>query len=300
MSADLLSVAPTELPAVPRGRRWNRALALGGGLWLGVTVIAAVLAMSFLVEPITGHDPNELLAAPLQPPSGSFWFGTDTFGRDVFVRAFVAARTDYVIAVLGVGVSLVAGTALGVLAASARRPMWDRLLMRTTDALIAIPFPLLVLVIVLSIGSQRAGLGLPAGALPLLIAIWSLGWSVYARLARTATRTLMGQEFVTAAHLMGFSRRRLVLQHLVPNVLPTTSTFAISDVIIVIGLTGGLAFLGAGVVQPTPEWGSMIFEGRNVLASAWWLTLFPVLLVILTGVAVSMIANGFLNRTERS
>lgn len=300
MAADLLPSVTTGLPAGPRGRRWSRALALGGRPWLGFTILAAVVVMSFVAEPMTGHPPNALLAAPLQPPSGRFWFGTDTFGRDVFVRTFVAARTDYLIAALGVGFSLVLGTALGVLAASARHPVWDRLLMRATDALIAIPFPLLVLVVVLSVGSQAAGLGLPPGALPLLVAIWSLGWSIYARLARTATRTLMSQEFITAAHLMGFSRRRLVVRHLIPNVLPTTSTYAISDAIIVIGLTGGLAFLGAGVVQPTPEWGSMMYEGRDVLASAWWLTLFPVLLVILTGVALSMIANGLLDRTEGS
>src|SRR4051812_22071374 len=193
MSADLLSVATTELPSTPQGRRWTRGVRLGGGPTVGLAILVAVLGMAFLAEPLTGYDPKALLSAPLQPPSAEHWFGTDTFGRDVFVRAFVSARTDYLIAALGVGGSLILGTTLGVLAASARRPIWDRLLMRTTDAMIAIPFPLMVLVIVLSVGSQRAGLGLPAGALPLLIAIWSLAWSVYARLARAATKTLMGQ-----------------------------------------------------------------------------------------------------------
>src|SRR4051812_7121272 len=116
MSADLLSVATTDLTAAPQGRRWSRALGFGGAPWLGLALIAGVLLMAFLVEPITGHDPDALLSAPLQPPSGEFWFGTDTFGRDVFVRAFAAAKTDYLIAALGVGVSLIVGTTLGVMA----------------------------------------------------------------------------------------------------------------------------------------------------------------------------------------
>src|SRR3954463_9427287 len=126
MSADLLSVATTDLPSAPQGRRWTRAASLGGGPAVGLAIIAGILVMAFAAEPLTGYDPKALLSAPLQPPTGEHWFGTDTFGRDVFVRAFVSARTDYLIAVLGVGGSLILGTTLGVMAASARRPVWDR------------------------------------------------------------------------------------------------------------------------------------------------------------------------------
>jgi peptide/nickel transport system permease protein len=285
------------VPARQRSAR-RRTLPIGGAPLLGLGLLAAIVVMSFLAPILAGKGPDVLVTAPLQPPSAHDWFGTDGLGRDVFVRSFVAARTDYLIAAIGVGLSLLIGTTLGILAASSKRQFWDRLLMRTTDAMISIPFPLLVLVIVLSVGQQQQIIGLPLGAPPMLAAILLVGWAVYARLARTATRTLMSQEFIAAARLMGSSRLRIVCRHLLPNVISTTGTYAISDSILVIGLIGGLAFLGAGIVAPTPEWGAMIYGARSVLASAWWISAFPILLVVLTGIAISLIANGLFDRQE--
>jgi len=263
---------------------------------VGIAIVAAIALLSVFAPAIAGDGPDRLIGAPLQAPSGEHWFGTDALGRDVFVRTFVAARVDYLVAIFGTLFSLIVGTTLGTLVAMARRPVWGKLLMRVTDGLIAVPFNLLILVIVLGFGTERDVLGLPKGLPGVLVAVIVVGWSIYARLARAEAMTLRQREFVGAARLMGFSKRRIVGRHILPTVILTTGTYAVADTVMVIGLLAGLPFLGAGVLPPTPEWGTMMFEGRGVLESAWWVVVFPAAALVATAIAISLIADGLLDR----
>lgn len=266
------------------------------GIAVGLTILAAMVAMSLLAPAIFGTSPDALVGRPLAAPSGAHPFGTDSLGRDVAVRTFVAARIDYLVAAVGVTFSLVVGSSLGVLVGMARRPIWSGLVMRVTDALIAVPFALLIVLIVVAVGTDRQVLGLPRGAAPVLVAIFLAGWAVYARLARAQTLSLRRRDFVTAARLMGYPRRRIVFRHVLPAVLTTNATYAVSDAILVVGFVASLPFLGAGIVPPTPEWGSMMYEGRATLESAWWVVVFPGAALMLTAFAVALLADGLIDR----
>jgi peptide/nickel transport system permease protein len=265
-------------------------------MYLGIGILATIALLSVLAPAIVGVQPDALVAAPLSPPSADHPFGTDSFGRDVFVRTFVAARVDYAVAAAGATVSMLVGGTIGILAGMARRPIWGRLLGRVTDALIAVPFALFILLIVVAVGPGRDVLGLPKGLPAVLIAVFLIGWSIYARLARAETSSLRQRDFVTAARLMGFSRRRIVALHIMPSVMLTLGTYAVTQAVAIVGALAALPFLGAGVLPPTPEWGSMMHEGRGLLQSAWWVVVFPGAALVLTAIALSLVADALLDR----
>lgn len=276
--------------------------ARSAGSWAlpaGVGILGVIIVASIGVGLVDTNNAYSLSGTVLGGPSGGHPFGTDEYGRDVLVRVMQGVRLDYLIAVIGVTFSVVVGTSLGVLAGSAQRRIWGSLLMRVTDAVIAIPFILLVLLIVLTIGPTWSPLGVPAGVGPLMIAIWLTGWPIYARLSRTQVMTLMNEDFVAAARLMGYSRWRIMIKHLLPNVFPQVLTYAMTDCILVVALTGGLVFLGAGVRPPTPELGSIMNEGASVITTSWWLTFFPAMMILLTAVGVALAVNGLLSRQDR-
>ncbi|MEF2978552.1 ABC transporter permease [Subtercola sp. YIM 133946] len=271
----------------------------GWELPAGITILVVLVLTSVFVPVISPYDPNALSASILQGPSAAHLFGTDQYGRDLLVRVALSIRLDYSIAIVGVGFSLVVGTTLGVLAGSARRSIWGTLLMRATDAIISIPFILLVLLIVLSIGPTWSPLGIPQGVPALMIAIFLTGWPIFARISRTQATSVMSEDFILSAQLMGYSKRRIVFKHVVPNVSSQVLTYAMTDCIMIIALTGGLAFLGAGVLPPTPELGSIMNEGKSIITTAPWVTFFPACAILLSAIAVSLSVNGILNRQNQ-
>lgn len=266
----------------------------------GVGLLVAMIVMSFLAPMIAGHGSDEITGDVLAPPTADHPFGTDALGRDIFVRTFTAVQVDYLIAIVGVLFSLLVGSVLGILVGMARRPLWGTLLMRLSDALIAVPFALVILLIVVSVGPDRELLGLPRGVAPVLIAIFVVGWAIYMRLARAETLSLRRRDYIVAARLMGYSRSRIVLRHVLPTVLRTNGAYAVSDAILIIGFVASLPFLGAGVAPPTPEWGSMIYDGRGTLSAAWWVVVFPGAALIVTAVAVALLADGLMREESRT
>jgi len=268
------------------------------GLLIGVGTLAAMLALAFLLPVVTGYGTNEFAGAPYQAPSLSHPFGTDQFGRDVMVRTFAAAKVDYMIAFLAVGVSLLIGTTIGVVIGVVHGGVVDWLLSRLVDAVIAFPLVILVLALVVAVGPEKSAPGLPAGTPALLIALFVFGWAFYARLAHAQALSLREREFVVAARMMGYSRTRIVMRHMLPNVLATATAYAVGDAVFIIGATASLAFLGAGVQPPTPEWGQIMFEARGVLETAWWTSVFPGLALVVTGLALALIADGLIQRLE--
>lgn len=264
------------------------------GLNVGLVILGLVILLSIFVPVFDHYGPDDLSAAPFLAPSLAHPFGTDDFGRDVFVRVWAGGRLDLAIAVIVVGCSLLFGTFIGVASGASRRRWVDGVAMRFVDAIVAFPFIILILALLVIIGQSRAVWILPPGAPAVIIAVSIVGWTVYARLARAQTLALTERDFVTAARMLGYPQSRIVRRHLLPIVFRTTSSYAVVDLIIVIITTASLAFLGAGVQAPTPEWGSIMFEGRAFLATSWWITVMPGVILALTGLAVSLIADALL------
>ncbi len=268
-------------------------------LRVGIGLILAI-ALACLVIPLLDHaDPDALVAPPLQPPSAEHPFGTDTVGRDVFIRVFTAGRLDIALAALGVIVPFLVGTVVGTMVGATRRRGVDTVVMRLTDGVIAFPFVILILVIVLVVGPSAQIWPLPAGSVSILVAVWLVDWTFYARLARSRTHVLRGEDFVTAGRLLGFSSFRIVTRHLLPSVWPTTATYAVPDALFMVSLIAALPFLGAGIQPPTPEWGSIMYEGRGVLGQAWWISMTTVGVVLVLGTGVMMVVDSLVSNRRR-
>lgn len=286
------AIVPSPVTSTRRARR-RHGRGTAGAVLLAVVVLACVVGP--LLSP---YSAQEFVAAPLLGPSPSHPFGTDALGRDVLVRTLLGGRVDLVVALLGVLVPLLTGTLIGVLSGLAAGSWVDTALMRLVDAVLAFPFNILILALVVALG-PNASLGpLPAGVPALLAGLFLTSWSVYARIARGQTLALRDREFLVAARLLGYRRTRIVCRHVLPNVLATTGTYAISDVVIVVSVTASLPFLGAGVQPPAPEWGSLMFDGRDVLSQAPWVCLGPGLMLMLTGIAVRLIGQSAIARLE--
>ncbi|MBU8808297.1 ABC transporter permease [Mycolicibacterium goodii] len=274
--------APKRTTLSPR----NRTFAAGAVL-LGTIVALCVLAPLVLTTSTT-----DFVGVPLSAPSPTHPFGTDAFGRDVFSRTLVGGRLDLGVAFIGVVVPLLVGTVIGIASGLVAGSLLDRVVMRTVDAILAFPFNILILALAVVLGQSTTFWFLPAGVPGILVALFLTSWSVYARIARGETLALRERDFLVAARVSGLSWWTIVRRHIFPNVLPATLTYALSDAVLVIGVIAALPFLGAGVQPPTPEWGSIIYDGRSVLREAPWVCLGPGLFIVCTGIAVRLMGQG--------
>lgn len=241
-----------------------------GVLLLGGIAVAAVLLPPLLPDPLQQPD---LLGLAARPPSWAHPFGTDGLSRDVLARTMTGARWSLGLAVPAMLIATMVGTLVG-LAAGVSGAAVDAVLMRIVDALLAIP-RLFVLLLLMSTTEQLPPWGIAA-------ALGLTGWFPLARLVRAEAMRLQSEEFVAAARALGASRVRLALRHLLPNTagpLAVAATIGLGDAML---LEAGLGFLGLGLQPPTPTWGAMLHEGREVLTSAPWVSLFPGLLLVLT------------------
>ena len=252
-------------------------------LVIGLVIVILVIIMALFPQWIAPYDPietNTLLQNA--PPSAEHWFGTDFYGRDIFSRVIWGARIDLLIGVLGVVVPFVVGGLIGLLAGY-YGGLLDSLLMRITDIMMAFPFTILVITIMAILGQ---------GLINLFIALWLVGWMSYAKLVRSEVLVLKDSEFIQAARVAGFSDARILFRHLLPNVISSAVVFAASDVVMCMLTGASMSFLGLGVQPPTPEWGSILNEGRTFITFAWWQTLFPGLFLAISGVGFSLLGDG--------
>jgi peptide/nickel transport system permease protein len=273
-----VSVVAAEIPlAASALPRLHRSLA-AGGLMLGLLIAAAVAGPLLSPYSPTAHDFDALL----QPPSLAHPFGTDNFGRDVLTRILYGAVIDLRIGLLAVAFPFVFGSLLG--AAAGYYGRWvDTLVMRVVDVITAVPFLVLVIAVVAFLGP---------GEVNIFIAIGGVGWVTYARLVRGEVLREKSLEYVAAGRALGFRRWRLLLGHVLPNAIPPAVIFLASDVVLVILTTASLGFLGLGVRPPAPEWGMMISEGREFLASGWWVATMPGFACMYTGLAFILLGDG--------
>jgi peptide/nickel transport system permease protein len=245
---------------------------------LGLALLLLVVLMAVLAPAIAGYDPvQQNLVLRLRPPGAAanghvFLLGTDTLGRDIWARIVYGSRVSLSVAAIAVGVSLVVGTVVGVVAGFYRGVV-GAVLMRLVDVVLSVPFLLLAVATVAVVGPSFTNL---------IFALGLTRWPRYARIGYAQTLATRELEFVQAARVLGASGPRLLVRHVLPNVLPALAVVATLEVGLVIIFEASLSFLGLGVQPPQPSWGGMLSDGRNYLADAWWLATFPGLAISLT------------------
>lgn len=275
--------------APPPPRRAKRRKDGTLGVAVGVGMLISLLIMGALVPLLSPFPADSSVAEPFLAPSGTYWFGTDGLGRDVFTRTFTAVYLDLGVAFLGVLIPFTLGTIIGIGLAVTKSRVVNGVTSTLIDAINA--FPLLVLAIALI---ALLGPGLQS----VVFALALTNWARYARLSRTRAVVVNQQGYIEAAKTLGYSKPRILFRHLVPNVSSETTAYGLSDMILVILLISGLSFLGLGAQPPTPEWGAMISDGRATFQIAWWPVIFPGAVLCWAGIAFSFIAEG-LTRRER-
>jgi len=275
--------AETGLPvhAEPGGRvaRRTRRLALAGGAFVaGLLLVAAAAPWLAPHDPVRQSLRVRLAAPTLAGADGrAHPLGTDHLGRDVLSRAIYGARVSLVIGLAAVLVGGLVGATLGIVAGY-RRGWVDTVVMTIADAQLAFPFILLAIGIIAVLGPS----------FPTLVVVIGLsGWPGYARVLRSQVLVLRSREFVDAIHALGGNVIRIVSRHILPNVLSSLVVIGTLELARSIVLEATLSFLGLGIQPPTPSWGGMVQEGREYLDSAWWISTFPGLILMLTSVAVS-------------
>lgn len=282
-------VAEDRLRKAQRAARRERRL-LRVSMWVGIVLTASILVLCAIQPLLPLPSPiAQNYDAVLQAPSFSHWMGTDDLGRDVLSRTLAAGRIDLPIALLVTSLSVVLGLTLGTLAGFFGGWL-DALVTRTIDIVVAFPFLVVVIVIIAIAGPGLTGI---------IIGVPLVGWGVYARLARAEMLIVRQQEFMLATDVLGFSRRRSMFRHALPNVWRVCLGYAVIDFVLNLLLIASLSFLGLGVQPPTPEWGAIISDGQNQLFTAWWISILPGIFVALLGVGVSLIGDAIADFTGR-
>ena len=252
-------------------------------LWIGGMLFGLILLAALLAPVLAPYSPSaQNLTGGLLPPSPEHWLGTDQLGRDVLSRMLFAARTDLGIAlsaaaapfVIGVVVGLLSGYFGGAIAWTASR---------VTDTVIAFPFYVIVIAIVFAVG---------AGAGGIIVAFALVGWVGYARVIGAMTAALRDSGWVQAARGGGLSHARVLLRHVLPNVLPQAIVLLATEIVLIMVAVVTLGYLGLGIQPPTPDWGTMISDAQQFITTNWWLSAFPGLAVVVTGIALSLLGDG--------
>lgn len=251
---------------------WVRPGMILSAVVLGLAILAALVPGLF-----TGHSPYSGESVALLPPSAHHWFGTDSVGRDLYTRVIYGARQTLLGALIAVAVGIVFGTLLGLLAGSLRG--WvDTAIMRFVDVLLSVPALLLSLAVIILLGY---------GTLNAAVAVGITSVATFARMTRSQTISVAGADFVEAAYGSGGTRPQVLLRHILPNSLTPVLALAALQFGSAILQLSVLGFLGYGAPPPTPEWGLLIADARDYMATSWWLTALPGLVIV----AVVLSAN---------
>jgi peptide/nickel transport system permease protein len=270
------------------GRRLRGAIRpwLAPKIIAGGAVVLILVAVGLLAPWIAPYDPNaQKLSQALRPPDwlfGSHVLGTDAVGRDILSRLFYGARVSLVIAVMVVIISGVVGVVLGAISGYFAKTI-DFLIQKLVEVVWAFP-PLLLAIAIMAFLGQ--------GLENLILALVSQRWIAYCRVARGQALSLRTREFVDAARALGAKHTRIILRHIMPNLMPSAvviGTFSMASAII---SEAALSFLGLGVPPEIPTWGSMLADGRTYISTSWWLALFPGLCIFFTVLGINLLGDG--------
>ncbi len=257
-------------------------------LLAGLILLAVVILVAIAAPLLTPYDPivQKLDEGFLPPLSPSHILGTDNFGRDVWSRIAYSTRLDLQIGLISVLFPFIFGSLVGI-ATGYLGGKLDTFFMRVVDVLMAFPFLILVVAIMSILGP---GLG------NLYIAFGLVGWIPYTRISRGETLAARNLEYVQAARIIGATTPRIMLRHILPNVIGPGLVYVFTGMVLAILIGATLSYLGLGPQPPTPEWGAMIAAGRQFLLQAWWLTALPGFALLVLGVALSLIGDGLADK----
>ena len=267
----------------PHGRGLILRLAGNERVVVGCVFLVATFFVAIFAGQLAPYDPNaQILTQRLGPPSSAHLFGSDQLGRDVLSRVIWGSRVSLGVGFSSVVITIVIGTAIG-LAAGYGGGWIDAALMRVVDIFISIPVFMLLLTIVAIYGSN----------VPLLITF--IGVSAFpgaARIVRADVLSLKPREFITASLVVGSSPWRIMLRHILPNLLPIIIVSATLRVGAAILTEAGLSYFGLGVPPPAPTWGGMVADGRTSLDVAWWVSTFPGAALLVVVIATNLVGDG--------
>ncbi|MBO8127043.1 MAG: ABC transporter permease [Firmicutes bacterium] len=248
----------------------------------GLVILVLLLLSAIFAPQLAPYDPLKMdFRARLSPPSADHWFGTNEFGRDIFSMILYGSRISIMVGFISVSFALVIGVILGVIAGYFDK--LDNLIMRITDVWLAFPTFLLAIAIVAVLGP---------GLTNAMIAVGIASTPQYIRVVRGAVLSVKEQEYIAAAKALGATNRRIVLNHVLPNVVAPIIVLSTLRFATAILSAAGLSFLGLGVQPPTPEWGAMAYASRSYIRQAWWLGLFPGLAILLMVLGFNLLGDG--------
>lgn len=262
--------------------RWT--LTIGAAMLGSLVLIALFPALFAPYDPLTFD-----YGAIMQAPSSAHLFGTDNFGRDILSRVIWATRIDVQIAIFSTVFPLLFGTIVGTL--TGYYGGWiDAVFGRLVDLTVTFPFLVIVIAIVAVLGP---------GLLNMYIAISAVGWVFYAQLVRAEILVQKQSDYAAAARVLGYSEARLIFRHLLPNSITPVIVYWMTDMALNILLGSSLGYLGLGAQPPTAEWGVIIADGKNFMSTAWWISVFPGIAIVVAGVSFSLVGDGLADLMRR-
>lgn len=282
------SAAAIIAPRSEAARTW-RALLKNKTTLIGIGLALLVVLTAILAPVIAPKNPlQQEVAVRLTGPSAEHPFGTDFFGRDVLSRVIWGTRVSLVVGASSVGIAMVVGVILGMLAA-VRRGRLESFILRAADVMMSFPDEVLGIMVIIALGTGMANL---------IIAIAILLTPRFIRLAYGPALAVMKREYLTASTALGAREARLMRKHLLPNIISEIVVMGALWVGTAIRLEANLSFLGLGVSPPTATWGNMIREGLNYITTAWWLSAIPGAAILLTILAFNLIGDGMRDMTD--
>jgi peptide/nickel transport system permease protein len=266
----------------PTARTLRRFLRRKGAV-LGLLVITFFVALAVLAPLVAAYDPAaQSWTTVRKAPSAAHWFGTDDVGRDVLARVIYGARASLLAGIISVGIALALGVPFG-LVAGYLGGFADALLSRLTDAMLACPFLILAIALAAFLGPSLSNA---------MVAIGVTTTPIFLRLTRGQVMAVKVEDYVEAARAVGNPRWRIVLVHILPNILPALIVQATLSIAAAIIAEAALSYLGLGEQPPMPSWGSMLNSAQRFLASAPWMAVWPGVAIFLTVLSFNLVGDG--------
>lgn len=272
-----------------RPRRLIYGDAVIGSLLLIVVIAAALLSPWLPLPDALSNNLNEMFLPPGSPGAqATHWLGTDQLGRDLLARILSGTRLSLLVVLVAAAIGAVIGVALGMIAGYAGG--WvDALIMRLIDIQLAVPFILLILLVIALMGASLTNI---------IVIMGCTSWAIYARVARAKTLEIRELEYIQAVRAMGFSPLRILLRHILPNLLTPLVVLLTLDIPRLIVLEASVGFLGMGIQPPTPTLGNLIGEGRSYMLLSQWLVLYPGLVIVALVIGCNLLGDALLRRTH--
>ncbi len=251
---------------------------------LGLIIFAAIMLAAILADFIVSYDKGitQNILERLQGPSGAHWFGTDNFGRDIFARVIHGSRNSLLVGIGAVAIGITVGGLLGSVAGFYGGKI-DSVIGRIMDTVMSIPLMLLVLSLVTALGNSLINV---------LLAMMIANIPQYVRIVRAAILSVVGQDYIEAAKACGTSNFKIIIKHVIPNAIGPIIVQATMAVGTMILNAAGISFLGMGIQPPTPEWGSMLNEGKQFMTMYPYIVVFPGIAIGLTALALNLMGDG--------